>query len=255
MTDSRAPSVGPLRPYPVWDREVRLFHWVNVFCVLGLMALGTAILWDKELGVSPGGKVLLKTVHVWFGYGLAANLAWRLVWAFIGTPFARWRAFLPRLGGLRQYVAGFIRGDVPRYLGHNPLGRLMVTALLLVLSVQAVTGLVLAGTDIYYPPLGNRIAAWVAAPGVDPATLVPGDQSQVDPAAWKAMRSFRSPVVETHEVLFFVLLGLAGLHVAGVVIGEVREGGSLVSAMFTGRKTLDRPPVDGPAASDATAPE
>jgi hypothetical protein len=30
----------------------------------------------------PDGKILIKTVHVWFGYGLAANLAWRLIWAF-----------------------------------------------------------------------------------------------------------------------------------------------------------------------------
>jgi cytochrome b len=71
-----------------------------VFCVLGLTALGTAILWDTKLrGVSPEGKVLPKTVHVWFGYGLAANLAWRPVWAFLGAPFARCRAFVPGSGG------------------------------------------------------------------------------------------------------------------------------------------------------------
>lgn len=237
-----------LKTYAVWDLEVRVFHWVNVLCVLGLAALGTALLWDKELGVSPSGKVLLKTVHVWFGYGLALNLAWRLVWAFIGTPFARWKAFLPRLQGLGDYLQGLRAGNAPAFLGHNPLGRLMVTALFLVLLVQGGTGLVLAGTDIYYPPLGSRMAAWVAAPGVDPGSLVPGDQSLVDPEAWKAMRAFRSPFVEIHETLFFVLLALVVVHIIGVIAGEVREGGSLVSAMFNGRKTLDRPPVDKPAA-------
>jgi cytochrome b len=247
MTDTTDHAGRTLRHYPAWDLAVRIFHWVNVICVLGLTALGTAILWNKELGVSPEGKILLKTVHVWFGYGLAANLAWRLIWAFIGPPRARWRAFLPRLRGLGGYLRAVFAGNAPAYLGHNPLGRLMVTALLLLLAVQAVTGLVLAGTDIYFPPLGSRIATWVAAPGVDPATLVPGDQSQVDPAAWQAMRAFRSPFVETHEVLFFVLLALATLHVLGVISGEVREGGGLVSAMVTGRKTLDRPPVDDPS--------
>ena len=29
-----------------------------------------------------------------------------------------------------------------------------------------------------------------------------------------------------------------------VVMTELREGGGLVSAMITGRKTLDQPPVD-----------
>ena len=40
------------------------------------------------------------------------------------------------------------------------------------------------------------------------------------------------------------MLGAVALHVIGVVVGELREGGSLISAMFTGRKLLDAPPVD-----------
>lgn len=242
-------SNGSLRAYRVWDPVQRVFHWLNVGCLLALVAIGTTILWDKELGVSAEGKVLLKTVHVWVGYVFAANVAVRLAWAFAGGPFARWRAFLPGRGygeSLRRYLAGAARGHAPRYAGHNPLGRLMVTALLLLLTVQAVGGLVLAGTDIYYPPLGSWIAAWVAAPGVDPATLVPGDKTFVDPAAWDAMRGFREPFVETHEIVYYLLLIAGVLHVVGVVVAELREGGSLVSAMLTGRKVLDRPPVDAP---------
>ena len=34
-------------------------------------------------------------------------------------------------------------------------------------ETQAVTGLVLARTDLYYPPFGYWIASWVAAPGVE----------------------------------------------------------------------------------------
>lgn len=239
-----------LRSYPVWDRLVRIFHWVNVACIIALTALGTALLWDDELGLSSGGKVLLKTVHVWFGYALATNLGVRLAWAFVGGPFARWRAILPLgrgyLQSLRTYLSGMAAGEAPRYLGHNPVGRLMITALLALLTVQSVTGLVIAGTDIYYPPIGASIARWVAAPGVDPATLVPGDKTMVDPDAWAAMREFRSPYVETHETVFFIILGAVVLHLLGVIVGELREGGSLVSAMFTGRKVLDRPPVDAP---------
>lgn len=238
------------RAYAVWDPLQRIFHWVNASCVIALIAIGTAILWDKELGVSAEGKILLKTVHVWCGYVFATNLAVRLAWAFVGSPAARWRAILPLgrgyLQSLRTYLAGTRAGDAPRYLGHNPLGRIMVSALLLLLTIQAVGGLVLAGTDIYYPPLGAWVAAWVAAPGVDPATLIPGDKTYVDPAAWEAMRAFRGPFIETHEIVFFILLGAGLLHILGVVLAELREGGSLVSAMFTGRKVLDRPPVDQP---------
>ena len=44
--------------------------------------------------------------------------------------------------------AGFAAGRRPRYLGHNPLGSLMVFALLAVLTLNVVTGVVtLGGVD------------------------------------------------------------------------------------------------------------
>ena len=64
--------------------------------------------------------------------------------------------------------------------------------------------------------------------------------------AWADMRAFRAPVVRTHEYNFFVLVTLTLIHVAAAVLGELREGGGLISAMFTGRKVFDRPPVDLP---------
>ena len=142
------------------------------------------------------------------------------------------------------YLGAMSSPDAPRYLGHNPIARLMVTALLLVLTLQALSGLVLAGTDIYYPPLGPWITGWIAAPGIDPATLVPYVQTGIDPDAWKEMRAFRSPVVAAHGWGFYVLLVLVLIHIAGVLYTEIREGGAIVSAMFTGRKLLDRRPVD-----------
>lgn len=130
------------------------------------------------------------------------------------------------------------------YVGHNPLARLMVSILFLLLVVQALTGLVIAGTDIFYPPFGYWFAAWVAAPGVDPSTIAPYDKTGIDSASWEAMRAFRSPFVTVHHWNFYALLVLIGVHIAGVVVTELREGGGLVSAMITGRKVLDRQPVD-----------
>ncbi|MDT8372023.1 MAG: cytochrome b/b6 domain-containing protein, partial [Gammaproteobacteria bacterium] len=69
--------------YQVWDRTVRLFHWVNVICVLCLIAIGVAILNAKVLGVTDDGKILLKTLHIYFGYVFAINLGWRIIWGFI----------------------------------------------------------------------------------------------------------------------------------------------------------------------------
>jgi Ni/Fe-hydrogenase 1 B-type cytochrome subunit len=50
-----------LQSYSVWDRPTRWFHWINFVCVVALAAIGTAILYDEELGVTDSGKILLKT--------------------------------------------------------------------------------------------------------------------------------------------------------------------------------------------------
>jgi len=182
-------SPGNVQFYRVWDAPTRLFHWINLACILGLGAIGIALLYDKELGLTDAGKLLLKSIHVWFGYIFVLNLLWRIVWAFIGNPHARWTAILPFQSGYiaesKSYIRGLIQGDAQPYVGHNPIARAMVTLLLILLVVQAATGFVLAGTDIYYPPFGHWTAAWIAAPGVDPSTIVPYDKTGIDPSATK----------------------------------------------------------------------
>lgn len=240
--------MAEFKSYSVWDAGVRWFHWINVLCVLGLIAVGLAILNDDALGLSTSGKILLKTVHVWIGYAFVLNLLWRVVWAFIGGPHARWRSILPGGAGYvsetRRYVAELRAGRQMQYLGHNPLGRIAVTVLLLLLLAMAVTGLMLAGTDLFYPPIGRWIANWLAAPGVDPATLAPYAPDSYDKAAFAAMRNFRSPVASLHEIGFYVLLGAVGVHILAVVATELRAGGNLVSAMISGKKVLSEPPAD-----------
>lgn len=241
-------GIQKLSSYKVWDVPTRLFHWVNVITILGLVAFGTAILNAGNLGASDEGKILLKEIHVWIGYVFAVNLLIRLFGAFVGGSHARWRAFLPIGKGygasLREYVQGFMRGKAPIYLGHNPLGRISVTLLLLLLVTQAVTGLILAGTDIFYPPFGAWVAEWIAADGVDPATLMPYAKETYDPTAYAEMRDLRSPIIDTHYYTFFAILMIGLLHIVAVVWTEIREGGGLISAMITGRKTLSDEPVD-----------
>jgi Ni/Fe-hydrogenase 1 B-type cytochrome subunit len=236
------------KSYYVWDVSVRWFHWINLLCVLGLIAVGVIILNDKALGVTNDGKILLKTVHVWIGYVFTLNLLWRLVWAFIGGVHARWRAILPGgrgyMNDVRSYLADFIAGRPRQYLGHNPLGRIAVTFLLFLLLTQAITGLVLAGTDLFYPPIGGWIAGHIAAPGVDPTTLIPYAKDMYDQAAYEGMRAFRNPFITIHYYNFFVLLFFAVIHILAVVVTELREGGNLISAMFSGRKVLSVPPAD-----------
>ena len=240
--------MSDLKSYFVWDANIRWFHWINVLCVLGLIAVAVIILNAKTLGVSTEGKILLKTVHVLIGYVFTVNLLWRLIWVFIGSPEARWRAILPigsgYLNELRAYIASCKAGQPRQYLGHNPLGRIAVTLLLFLLLIQAVTGLVVAGTDIFYPPIGSWIASWIAAPGVDPGTLMPYAKDTYNMVAYDEMRAFRKPFISIHYYGFYVLLGVIAVHILAVVVAEIKEGNNLISAMFNGKKVLNETPVD-----------
>lgn len=241
----------PRQPHSVWDRTTRIFHWLNVICVLLLIIVGVMILNANSLGVSPEGKVSLKILHAYIGYVFTLNLLWRLIWGFVGGKYSRWRAILPGGKGYLEkassYAKGFRNGDAPAYKGHNPLGKIMVTVMLFLLSAQMVTGLVLAGTDLYFPPFGHEFAEWATGAGEDHSQLVglePGQKEMLDPEGYAAMREFRAPFIEIHEIIFYLLILAIILHVAAVVVTEIRERSGLVSAMFSGVKYLDKTPED-----------
>ena len=237
-----------LRSYTVWDSPTRWFHWINVLCVLSLIAVGIVILNAGALGISNDGKVSLKKIHTLIGYLFLLNLLWRFVWAFFGNRHARWRSILPGGKGFvrasYRYAVAFVSGQPEQYLGHNPLGRLSVFVIFVLLTLQAITGLVLAGTDLFYPPFGHWIAQWISAPGVQPQALVPYAPNMYDAQAYESMRSFRQPFITIHEYNFFVLSFVIVFHIAAVILTEIKKGGNIISAMFTGRKILHQRPVD-----------
>ncbi|MBT8420790.1 MAG: cytochrome b/b6 domain-containing protein [Gammaproteobacteria bacterium] len=235
-----------LKEYAVWDSSVRWFHWINALAIIGLIAVGTVILNGKAIGVSGEGKVLLKTVHVYIGYVFCLNILWRLIVAFVASNrFSRWGAILPMGVGFSGYIKGAKSGYLPAYLGHNPIARFMVSLLFAVLLIMAVTGIVLAGTDVYMPPLGTFFADWVTGGDTEKlAQLVPGSKEFVDKELYSEMRDFRKPFITLHYYVFFVLLAVVVLHIAAVVVAEQREKNGLISAMFTGRKVFSEKPVD-----------
>jgi len=237
-----------LRVHNVWDKPTRWFHWINVLAVLGLIGLGLVILNAGALGISTSGRILLKETHVWIGYVFAGNLAIRLIWGFFGNRYTRWKGILPGgfgyFSSVRDYTKSFFSEHPKRYLGHNPLGRISVAIMLILLFVQAMTGLVLAGTDVFFPPFGNWIAQWIAADGIDPANLVPYAKEMYDEQAYQEMRAFRSPFLTSHLYAFYGLVAVVVAHIGAVIVTEIREGGTLISAMFTGRKIITGVPQD-----------
>ena len=239
------PSQPDIKLYSVWDLPVRIFHWINFLSIISLFFMGFVMLYKKELGITGlEAKIALKTVHVFIGYVFATNLLIRLLWAFIGNRNARWSAFLPQLSRISAYLASLRSSQSQVWVGHNPLGRLAVSFLYLLLVTQAVTGLVRAGTDIYYPPFGAWVQEYVAANPAQADQLKPYDESQVNSEKYAELKAFKSPFGAVHLYTAYVLLAMLVLHIAAVIVTEKREGGALISAMFTGKKYLRGQPED-----------
>jgi len=237
-----------LKMYKVWDLPTRLFHWINFTCVISLIFLGLIMLYKKELGISSvEAKIALKEVHVIIGYIFVLNLGFRVLWGFAGNRYARWRTILPGKGFLQavhDYRASLAAGKPQQFLGHNPMGRLAITAMLLLLIVMAGSGLIRAGTDIYYPPFGAYVAEFVAAPDTDPASLIPYDPTGTITEKTDRLNAFKKPFGLIHLYCAYILMFIIVVHITAVVYTEVRAGGGLISAMFTGKKVLSGKPAD-----------
>jgi Ni/Fe-hydrogenase 1 B-type cytochrome subunit len=240
MEANQVNTSSPLIKTFVWSRNIRLFHWLNVLSVLLLIVIGSIIYFSKDLGVSTEGKVLLKTIHVWIGYVFATNLIFRIVLGFVGKGFERWGQTLPFSKVFKKELADFKQDKNKVFKGHSPLGKLMVGAFMVSLSVQMVSGLVIAGTDIYYPPFGQYFASSIAQDKSQVALIKPYSKENIDADAYKEMRSFRKPFITAHVYSFYFLLLLIPLHILAVFFAERREKHSIVSAMFHGYKYLPK---------------
>lgn len=242
MTDSQFTA------YKAWDLPTRLFHWINFLCIFLLSIIGLIMLNKGGIGIS--GKeagIGLKVLHVSVGYVFASNLIFRIIWGFAGNRYARWKTLLPGKNfktELKSYQASLASGEPQTFIGHNPKGKLSVLVMLLLLTVMMVTGLTRAATDIYYPPFGGLAASYVAAEGVSPASIKPYDKTGTDAGKLDQLKAFKKPFGQIHVYTAYILWILILIHIIAVIRAESSGQGTLVSAMFSGRKYLPRPPAD-----------
>lgn len=128
----------------VWDLPTRLFHWLLVLCVLGLVITG-------KIG---GGAIVW---HARLGYAVLALLLFRLVWGFAGGHWSRFSRFLRGPASVIAYLKG--TGPLAHRVGHNPLGALSVLAMLAVLIAQVGTGLVSDDEISFTGPLNRFVSS------------------------------------------------------------------------------------------------
>lgn len=124
----------------VWDRAVRIVHWL-------LAALIGLAWWTAE-------EEMLDW-HERIGMAILGLIVFRLVWGFIGSSTARFSSFVRGPAGILAYL----RGRSGHVLGHNPLGALSVLALLAMVTLVAGLGLFASDEDGF---LSGRLAGFVS---------------------------------------------------------------------------------------------
>ena len=117
----------------VWDLPTRVFHWL-----LAASFLGAFLTAESER---------YREIHVTLGYTLLGLIAFRLVWGFLGSRYARFRSFLFRPVEIIAYVTSLAKARPAHYAGHNPAGSVSVF-LLLALGMLAGASGVLAFQDV-----------------------------------------------------------------------------------------------------------
>jgi cytochrome b len=204
----------------VWDPFVRVFHWSLVVAVAVAWLSGDN--WDD--------------IHIVAGYVVAALVAARLVWGFVGTKYARFSQFVRGPRAVVAYLRDMVAGRERRYLGHNPAGAAMIVALLLTLAGTAFTGWLLEN------PL--RIAQLPEMPRIVAPAFADEDEYGEYGEREEGGAGESEIVEELHEVLANLLLALIVLHVAGVIFASLRHRENLARAMVTGDKPAPTPDAD-----------
>ncbi|SIT07076.1 cytochrome b/b6 domain-containing protein [Neptunomonas antarctica] len=178
----------------VWDISIRLFHWSLV--------AGIGFQWYSG---EEGGNIMLW--HMYIGYSLLGLILYRFVWGFIGSTYARFSDFLKGPKYTISYAKKFLKGEKTHYLGHNPLGGWMAVTLMLLVFIQASTGLFSSDDIMTEGPLFSLVSESIAY-----------------------------TLTDIHEINFNLILIFAGLHIIAVIYHRLIKKESLIKSMLTGKK-------------------
>lgn len=178
----------------VWDLPTRIFHWLLVASFIIAYA-------SNWLGVS------YFTWHLWSGYFVVILVGFRILWGIFGTHHAQFANFVRHPFESMRYAKQLATNKAKPYPGHNPLGALMVVLLLMVMLIQAVTGL-FANDEIF----------------------------NVGPLYGYISNELSLKLTGIHKELFYWILAAVVIHVSAVFFYVFVKRENLIKAMVTGKK-------------------
>jgi len=189
----------------VWDIPVRLFHWLLVLCLLGQWF--TAEVLEDAMDI-----------HFYIGYFTLGLIIFRLIWGFIGTKYAKFSNFIAGPKAIFAYSKSVLTKQHTFSIGHNSLGGLILPAVIILVGLQAISGLFTTDDIVYSGPY------YASA----------NDELQ-QYMQW------------LHHNIFDLLLAVIGLHLVAIGWYLVFLKHNLIRPMLDGKKAVA--PKDGIAHS------
>lgn len=214
----------------VWERPVRLYHWVTVASLATLVATGLLI--GQPLALVSSGDAsssysvgIIRFLHFVAGFTFTFVFVVRVYWMFAGNRYASWQAFLPltptllkrQLKLAKQVVKADlleIQKEPVEIVGHNPIAAWSYAAIFAATVFQIATGFAL------YAPMSGfwlpQLFSWT--------TVVFGSEA--------ALRQW-------HHAATWVFILFTGVHVYLCVYHDIVEGRGELSSMVNGTKYVE----------------
>ena len=210
----------------VYGGMVRLWHWVNVLCILTLATTGLLIAspLSSVSGEASANFLMgyIRFTHFAAGYVLAAGFVLRVLWAFFGNehaaelfkvPFvsAEWRkGFVHQV---RWYF--FLEPKAHKFIGHNPLAQLAMFCFIILLALMIVSGLALYSEGAGVGSWQDKLFGWV----------IPAMGGSQAVHSWHHLGMW--------GVIVFVIV-----HVYAAIREELMSRQTMLSAIISGTRTF-----------------
>jgi cytochrome b len=198
--------------------EVAVWDWPVRVVHWAIVALVATLL---ATGLSGGNAVMVW--HMRAGEVLLALVLFRILWGFAGSRNARFTAFVCGPRAVLRYLRALARPTHPTHATHNPAGGWMVVLLLLALLIQCSLGLFTHDDVMTEGPL----AGWISEDLSDAMSAL-------------------------HRRGWWLVAGLATVHIGAVVAFFLVRDDNLIHAMFSGTKSLPRGIADPAGAKAST---
>lgn len=211
----------------VWQRPVRIYHWVNAACIVILSITGYLI--GAPLAIHSSAEAsnqywfgTIRFLHFTTAYVFLFNYLFRIYWGIVGNQYSKFTNYIPYKREHWRELLDVLRIDILLIkekplpsIGHNTLAAFSYFVIFIAFIFEVITGfgLYAAMSKSWFP----QLFAWIVP-------LMGGDFA----------------VRQWHHAMMWVFIVFSVIHVYLVFYHDYVEGRGGTSSMVGGWKFIEK---------------